>query len=180
MAKSKSTAIRPLHVVVDADPGVRARATGLHLRVYPSATATTASDERDVTPVDGGVLEFPLSFTVVPRSGSTAARVEVDATEPRNPGGFVRARAIADFRDGETLVLPVALWSVCVGQSCPGSRTCGVMGQCVDAVVAAPAPYRVDAEQPCATGNVRVGRGCVVPWSPDGGAPDAASDDGDG
>lgn len=164
-----------LHVVVDADPAVRARATGLRVRVYASSTAQSPTDQQVVTPADGGALVFPLSFTVVPRSGSSEARVEVDAVDGPSPDGFVRARSIAAFRDGETLVVPVVLWSVCAGQSCAAQQTCGVMGQCESAVVANPAMYRIDAEQPCATGNVRVGRACVVPWSADGG-----SDGGDG
>ena len=129
-----------LRVEVDADPGLAGYVQMVRVRVYDPPWAAHPVEQHDV--VVGGALRWPLAFNVM--SGDAKGHVRVDVDGFREPAsdpdavGIVRARAIAGFRDGKVLVLPLVFWSACRNPEaldCALDETCSREGRCVHAEV---------------------------------------------
>jgi len=174
------------YVEVSADPNVRQAIQMVRVRVYAPPTDTLPVEERDF--VLGVNQPFPLTFNVVSRTAGTNVRIDVDGFRwpTNNPGdGFVRARVVTNFVDGQTLFLPMRLFDACVDRvtACEDefrANRCNTRGTCEIAEVDQSMLAKVDPD-----GNIEdtgtslpMDSGMTDTGTTDTGTPDAGMDTG--
>lgn len=108
-------------VTVDAESGVRAAATQLHLVV----------GDRFDQALTGQA--YPFELALAPLNGDASRVWSVTATASASDGAFVgRARAVGGYVEGQTLFVRLLLEDSCRGVVCGADETCSG-GVCVDA-----------------------------------------------
>lgn len=162
-------------VTVDAEPGVRAMANTLIVRVYGGprgeALPSTFVLERPFD-VSAGSGTWPRTVALAPnqRDATRIYRFEALAFREGSPGEgampVATVRLISGYVNGETLHVRLVLQDACVGRQCGEDETCD-RGLCIDATVPIEELSR-DGGTPSMDGGMDGGAGCTAAGCDDG------------
>jgi len=115
-------------VVIDAQCGVRARASELRVRITGEGT-----DETFTYGVAADGTGWPRRVAVVPKGGDAARDFQVQAEALDTTGPFATARGAAGFASERTLMLRLVLEDTCIGVTCSAPTSHCSAGSCAAA-----------------------------------------------
>jgi hypothetical protein len=180
-------------VYVQAEEGIRARATRLEVRVEggPAVGGREARETLTYSGPDsdeGFNLQWPLRIALVPEGGDVSRTFRVTALATDADGLVAEASVIGGYLPGEALALHVWLRDVCLGVACPGEDETCTGGTCGPVATVDPCSLEtlegarpkdcdpVDAAVPVDAAEDAGSPDAVVDaGEPDAGAPDAGS-----
>ncbi|MFW6067720.1 MAG: hypothetical protein ACOC97_05225 [Myxococcota bacterium] len=122
-------------VFVQAEDGVRARATRLEIRIEggPAEGNRELRDTlvyTDPSSDEGLDLRWPTRVALKPEGGDGTRTFRVAATAQDATGLVAEARIVGGYLPAEALALHLWLRDACIGVGCPAEETC-VAGECV-------------------------------------------------
>lgn len=121
-------------VVVDAQPGVRARAAKMRIVVRGTTHENTVAYDRTLSASAAEII-LPYVLALTPKNGDASRRFEVLVTVTDAEGAFVaQARAVSGYVKHQKLVLFLLLEDSCANISCGELETCAA-GRCGSAAV---------------------------------------------
>jgi Lectin C-type domain/Domain of unknown function (DUF2341) len=120
-------------VVVDAEPGVRARADALVVSIHGDDGKRLRADTRRRS---DGTLAWPYLVALSPKNGDASRGFEVVADARDGRGSFLaKARVISGYVNHEQRTVTLMLEDSCIGvDTCRDDQTCR-KGKCVSAEV---------------------------------------------
>ena len=111
-------------VRVDAQPGLRASAATLELRVFDHERNVVLDESRPLVGDAGNSVELPAVVPLVPREGDAQRSFVVEATLIDDVGGILaRGRAVGRYVAGEVREALLCLEDVCRGELCGDTAT---------------------------------------------------------
>lgn len=126
-------------VVIDADDGVRAAASHLHVEVFGGPAGMTFPDAPRADqgfPVSEG-SGWPRTLALAPENRDASRLYRVVATGEVGAGGapVAVARVISGYVAGSVRMVRLYLRSSCAPDECEEDETCGESGTCVSAYI---------------------------------------------